>query len=276
MANTDCNGNGLTMSFSIAQQLQDQLQLALAGLELEEGNCPPISVELLPENQRFGYRSPIALALAARSSHSAANIAERLLAQRTFSDGKIVMAPSGWIEWHLRDEAIATWLQAHLDNPFAIHPQWCSSIDPNAPQVFTWQAARARCCALLRLACDRKDIICDPVSLAWHSPSPVPWLRNGILQLHHPAERQLIVSLLHIVDTLSIAPTRPSRNRVAQLTQRLSEDWMRCDRHCRIWGTILQENPTLAIGRLAVSSVAGQTLKCLLERGLNLHAPDEL
>ena len=264
------------MSFSIAQQLQNQLQLALLELELDWENRKLIPIELLQHSKGFGYRSPIALALAARSSYSATDIAERLLAQNVFSDGKIVIAPSGWIEWYLSDEAIATWLQTHLMYPFTIHPQWHSSIDPNAPQVFTWQASCARCCGLLRLACDRQEIVCDPVSFAWHSPSPVPWLHDGILQLHHSAERQLIASLLHIVDTLSVAPTRPSGNRVERLTQRLSEDWMKCDRHCRIWGTIMQEHPTLAIGRLAITSVVSQTLKCLLERGLSLHAPDEL
>lgn len=259
---------------SMKRSLQEALDraIALGGLSVEQ-----IPVELLPEGQPLGYQSPIALKLSTYSDRPPLDRAQQWLdllsVQENLSGFSLSLRSPGWIQFHYRDLTLAEQLQALLVTPFILAHQTCS-LDRHSPEVFTWQATYARCCSLLRLGQHQGLIHLEPSTFKIREPDPIPWLEGDRhFCLAHPSEQRLIRSLLHIEDILYDDPTPP---RLLSLTRTLSQDFLRFDQNCRIWGSTLKENRPLALSRLALVSLSRKTLKTLLEEGLSLIAPPEL
>ncbi|MBP0030716.1 DALR anticodon-binding domain-containing protein [Roseofilum reptotaenium CS-1145] len=277
------------MKKNLQKAIHQGIETSFVSLKREE-----IPVELLPEHQPLGYQSAIALKLSSYSGLTSLHLAKQLLEflslqENLFAFSLSVRSP-GWLQFHYCDLGLAEQLQAFLLTPFVLtapraameYPVESSTLcnttlfpktDPHSPEVFTWQAAHARCCALLRLAQHQGLMSLDESTLKIVEPDRIPWLDDGKFQLVHPSEQTLIRSLLHIWDTLNDDRASP---RLPSLTGKLSQDLLRFDRQCRIWGSTLKENRPLSLSRLALVAIARKTLKTLLEKGLNLIAPPEL
>jgi len=245
--------------------------IALGSLSIDQ-----IPVELLPAHQPLGYQSAIALKLSSHSDRSPLDLATQLLEslclQQDLSGFALSVRSPGWIQFHYGDRALAEQLQAFLLTRWIL-PNPTISLNPNSPEVFTWQATHARCCSLLRLAHHQGLIDLELSTLKILKPDRIPWLHNGQFQLVHPSEHTLIRSLLYIWDTLHDDPTA---SRLLSLTRTFSQDILRFEQNCRIWGSTLKENRQLSLSRLGLVAIAGKTLKTLLEKGLSLTAPPEL
>jgi len=249
------------------------IETSLPGLTLES-----IPVELLPEHQPLGYQSPIALQLSSRSHGTPSHLAQQLLhflsTQENLARFSLSLRSPGWIQFYYGDLALAEQLQALLVTPLTrVNPR--SSLDDrHSPEVFTWQIAHARCCALLRLGHNMGLISLEQPLLPRFTiiePDRIPWCDGD--RLSHPREQTLIRSLLHIWDTV---PDDPAPSHLIALTRTLSQDILKFDQNCRIWGSTLRETPQLALSRLGLVAIAAKTLHFLLEQGLSLSAPPEL
>ncbi|MDJ1168089.1 DALR anticodon-binding domain-containing protein [Roseofilum sp. BLCC_M154] len=256
------------------KSLQEAIHRAIALGSLSVDQIP---VELLPENQPLGYQSPIALKLSTYSDRPPLDRAQQWLdllsLQENLSGFSLSLRSPGWIQFHYRDLSLTEQLQTLLASPLKLPHHPCS-LDRHSPEVFTWQATHARCCALLRLGQNQGLIRLESSTFEILEPDPIPWLGGDRhFCLSHPSEHTLIRSLLYIWDSLNDDPT-PSR--FLSLTRTLSQEILRFDQNCRIWGSTLKENPSLALSRLALVSLSQKTLKSLLEQGLSLTAPPEL
>ncbi|MDJ1179124.1 hypothetical protein PJF56_09625 [Roseofilum sp. BLCC_M91] len=258
------------MKQSLQVAIHQGIEASFAGLSWEQ-----IPVELLPEHQPLGYQSAIALKLSAYSDRPPVDLAEELLeflsVQEHLSGFSLSLRSPGWIQFHYGDLALVKQLQALPLTPLTL-AHHTPFVDPHSPEVLTWQVAHARCCALLRLAEHGGLIALEPSTLKIVQPHPIPWLDGGYFQLVHPSEHTLIRSLLYIWDTLHDEPTA---SRLLSLTRTLSQDILRFEQNCRIWGSTLKENPPLSLSRLGLLAMGGKTLKTLLEQGLTLSAPPE-
>jgi arginyl-tRNA synthetase len=258
--------------------MKKSLQEAIHGaIALDHLSVEQIPVELLPEHQPLGYQSPIALKLCTYCDRSPLDLAQQWLdllsLQQNLSGFSLSLRSPGWIQFHYRDLKLAEQLQALLASPLKLPHHPCS-LDRHSPEVFTWQVTHARCCALLRLGQNQGLIDLDPSTFEILEPDPIPWLEGDRhFCLSHPGEHTLIRSLLHIWDSLNDDPTS---SRLLSLTRTLSQEILRFDQNCRIWGSTLKENPSLALSRLGLVSLSRKTLNTLLEQGLSLSAPPEL
>ncbi|MDJ1175677.1 hypothetical protein [Roseofilum capinflatum] len=245
--------------------------ISLGSLSIEQ-----IPVELLPAHQPLGYQSAIALKLSSHSDLSPLDLATKLLEslclQENISGFSLSVRSPGWIQFHYGDLKLAEQLQTLLASPLKLAHHPCS-LDRHSPEVFTWQVTHARCCALLRLGQNQGLIHLEPSTFRIREPDRIPWLHNGQFQLVHPSEHTLIRSLLYIWDTLHDDPTA---SRLLSLTRTFSQDILRFEQNCRIWGSTLKENRQLSLSRLGLVAIAGKTIKTLLEKGLSLTAPPEL
>lgn len=156
--------------------------------------------------------------------------------------------------------------------------------------------AHARCCSLLKLAEREKSIA---LAADWHI-DPANWLQYGredrqragsIGIFDHPVERQLIQSLMAVVDaiysdglssSLSMSTPNSSSNRSprgtpnwSKLTIDLAQSWLAFHRDCRIFGDIHIQNPHLAIARCGLTAIVRRYLQILLE-SLGVSAVEEL
>jgi hypothetical protein len=155
--------------------------------------------------------------------------------------------------------------------------------------------AHARCCSLLKLA-DRERII--SIGADWHIDPP-DWLLScredrqlaGLASIFDPpVERQLIQSLMAVVDAIYIyrssslpTPTANSGSHRcprgtpnwSKLTIDLAQSWLEFYRDCRIFGEIKLQNPHLAIARCGLTAIVRRYLQILLE-SLGVRAVEEL
>jgi hypothetical protein len=154
--------------------------------------------------------------------------------------------------------------------------------------------AHARCCSLLKLA-DRERTI--SIDADWHIDPP-DWLLScredrqlaGLASIFdRPVERQLIQSLMAVVDAIYIyqpSMPMPTANtgsprfprgtpNWSKLTIDLAQSWLDFDRDCRIFGDIQIQNPHLAIARCGLTAIVRRYLQMLLE-SLGVSAVEEL
>ncbi|MEQ9672736.1 DALR anticodon-binding domain-containing protein [Coleofasciculus sp. G2-EDA-02] len=108
------------------------------------------------------------------------------------------------------------------------------------------------------------------------SPNPIPWLqeagesdRESIhLRLTHPAEWDLIVQLLDLLDAMSASDSR----RWVKQGLTVSQAYEQFYKSCRIWGDVKNYNLPLAQARLGLIGVTQVVLRSLLEK-LGVSAP---
>ncbi|NER36185.1 MAG: hypothetical protein F6J93_19740 [Oscillatoria sp. SIO1A7] len=248
------------------------------------------------------YISGIALKLEKLWRQSPLEIATSLAPLIPVSpDFTLTVVPPGWIHLQFTDTGIANFLQYLAQNAYG---QWGEASgakflpqnigDPtNASSksdaknsklhsqnsavktkqslskgVFQIQYANARCCSLLRSACQEGLIV--PYQLA----RDISWLdERDQLRLTEPRELVLISRLMATLDALA---RRPERDKILKLAAALAEDFEKFYSACRILGKVKQENLDLARGRLGLVLGTQKLLRFLLEEGLALAAPEEL
>ncbi len=278
---------------SLRRLLQDYVFAALKDLAVSLTLTPEaIPLYRYQQSHQIVYRCAIAFQLANHSSSSATAIARQLrqqllglsfsLAEQPLIEFTLEVADKGWLDFSLGDRALALWLQ-HLPHllpadSFAEKSQLLSSQVLNP---FLSQYAHARCCSLLRLGHRERLIqLLDPTFSQpiwqWQSPNPIPWchkdLDNHCLQLVHSAESRLINQLLEVTEQLESSRTSHS----LKLATALSQAMLNCDRYCRIFGAIAQENPTLAQARLGLIALSQRLLQALLLSQLGIESLTDL
>jgi arginyl-tRNA synthetase len=250
------------------------------------------------------YRSAIALKLSSAWQQTPLDIAHQLTAALlTLSQESadaiginftVEVLPPGWIIFRLSDRALAIYLQ------------WCFKITPfpsvpenylneklqkkggagdrekqqqnqlNSDKIFPVQYIHARCCSLLRLA-DEQGLIQVLITIIF--PNPIPWVevaresdRESVhLRLTHPAEWELIVQLLDLLDVMSASDCQ----RWVKQGLAVSEAYEQFDKSCRIWGEVKIHDLPLAQARLGLIGVTQVVLRSLLEK-LGVSAPRAL
>jgi len=204
----------------------------------------------------------------------------------------------GWIQFHLSEPGLATWLQRLSQWPSQTH----GSENPHQSQnwqkiyatldatnnltnnLFLLEYTHARCCSLLRLG-DREQLISlSESSLSEHStdlqiinPNPIPWLsdRNQLRPIHL-TERTLISQLITTLDTLSTCKSEIVTKLMVKLATDLSQDLLIFYAANPIWSKIKTENLALAQARLGLILTTQIVLKLLLEKGLGILPPQEM
>ena len=258
------------------------------------------------DGRQILYISGIALKLEKIWRQSPLEIATSLASLIPLSpDFSVTVVPPGWIHLQLTDTGIANFLQGLAQNAYGqwgeasgakflpqniddttnasllhsskseaknskLHSQNSAiKTQQSLPKgVFQIQYANARCCSLLRSACQEGLIV--PSQLARN----ISWLdERDQLRLTEPREFVLISRLMATLDALA---RRPDRGKILKLAAALADDFQKFYSACRIWGEVKQENLDLACGRLGLVLGTQKLLRFLLEEGLGLVAPEEL
>ncbi|ERN41454.1 hypothetical protein KR51_00020280 [Rubidibacter lacunae KORDI 51-2] len=262
--------------------IQNCLQVQVATVELAPKR---ISLRRCRHDTSIIYRTAIAHVLAAQTGYPASEIARALTASvlsrpewpvdcyaSALPTAEIVCSPS--------DRAISTWLQRCLRAPVLVGvPVPSQSLDVTlaSPQaavdlprsIVATQYARDRCRSLLEMGARAGAIALKwdaAGNLHWQQPHPMPWLIVGSeparLNLHAPAERQLLGQLLDAIDALESAEFANWE----QLALTLGTAALNLHRYCRMWGDVELAHARIRLGCLAI---AYQLLNALLWR------PDE-
>lgn len=187
---------------------------------------------------------------------------------RTADDFTVQVIPPGWIHLHIREPAIASWLQRLACMP-PEPSNYLTSPPPlgNTSRLFAVQYAHARCCSLVRLA-DRDGTL---------TLEPIPWLNSKEqLRFCHPTERALIAALVEVLDDL-YCPS-PSRQMInwEKAALNLSQAFQNFYSCCRIWGEVKIENIHLAQARLGLVMATRSVLRLLLQNLFGICTPLEL
>lgn len=282
-------------------------------------DLPPEMIPLyrLPDDTAVLYRCAIALKLAPLWQLPVLDIAYQLTAsfltisQNTTGqiclDFSIEVLCSGWIEFRLSDQGLATLLQQliqithqeqrdeaakdthnrHKPGNLCVHGRLrgergvCVSPD----NFFPIQYAHARCCSLLSLAHTQgliklRDLDFNTGSWQLIEPNPIPWLNDDQgadigqirLRLVHPAEQHLIGHILDVQDVISDQGQLSG----VKLATALSIAFEKFYSSCRIWGEVKSQTPKLAQARLGLVVLTQALLRSLLEDHLGVSAPVEL
>ena len=108
------------------------------------------------------------------------------------------------------------------------------------------------------------------------SPQPLPWLSEAKICLNHPAELDLLLQLIAVLDDLYCPdPTRQPLNWL-KIALNLSQTFQVFYSQCRIWGDVKNQNLNLAQARLGLVAIAQSVFRILLVEVLNSFAPSEL
>lgn len=260
-------------------------------------DLPPemIPVYRLSDHTAVLYRSAIALKIAPLWQLSVSDIANQLVssfltinwdsADQICLDFSIEVLSSGWIDFRLNDQGLATWLQHRIyafAPPASPLPLLKSVTSDN---FFPLQYAHARCCSLLGLAhtqglIELTDLDFNTVNWQLVEPNPIPWLNDDEggdttqlrLRLVHPAEQRLIAQILDVQDVMS----EQSQRSAVKLATALSKAFEKFYSQCRIWGEVKSQTPKLAQARLGLVLLTQTLLRSLLEDYLAVPAPVEL
>jgi hypothetical protein len=221
------------------------------------------------------------------------------LVSRALEPFDIQATPSGYLEFRIKDWAIAHWL-TELTQPVASlfassTPHSLSNSDAGLIQglqhLFPVQHAHARCCSLLCLAYERGVIELSfvensPEQWQWEQPQPIPWLTTiQRLCTDHPAEQQLISQCLMVMDELSWQPhelcensqfSPPNSAQILTLAQNLSQAFQVMHQQCQIWGALQEEGRDRLTAHVALIFITQRLLYGLLHLGLRVAAPSEL
>jgi hypothetical protein len=148
--------------------------------------------------------------------------------------------------------------------------------------------AHARCCSLLKLAATAKIV---RLTTDWQISTP-NWLLDAAhienrlttesnCIFDHPAEQQLIQTLMAVLDTIygQISTGGSNGHRKSpnwtKLTIDLAQSWLEFDRHCHIFGGI-EQNSRRSIARCGLTAISRRYLQVLLENYLAVPAAEEL
>ncbi|MGD2183092.1 hypothetical protein [Lusitaniella coriacea] len=278
---------------SIKSQLQQQVSAAMLVLKQTQTSNETIRELIEPDRIRLYqignftavcYRCAIALGLARHYRLSAMEIAcqlrDAIAAQSVEFQFAVRVEASGWMEFHLRDRAIALW----LEQLFAQHQT--EQFDSGEKQeisanLFPIQYAHSRCCSLLRLANREGAILLDrPQEYSppwiWLDPISIPWLKGeDTLRFEQAVEWQPISRFLAIADAIA-SETKTSPTQWLKLATDLSNAILEFERSCRIFGDVRRKNPELAQVRLGLVAIAQFLLGWLLQQKLGIAAPVEL
>ncbi len=212
---------------------------------------------------------------------------------------------AGYIYFQIAADQIATWLNWIHDLPLAIDLSGASGAASDQAAAISSLApiniaiyAHARCCARLNLAQTEKLVT---IAANWQISTP-KWLpiqssyRQDRLTaastsiFAEPAERQLIYTLMAVLDRIydrssqlggvNQGETEKSTGRFdrqnssnwTKLTIDLAVSWLEFDRHCRIFGDLKRQNPSLAIARCGLTAISRRYLQVLLENYLGVKA----
>ena len=259
------------------------------------------------DGRQILYISGIALKLEKLWGQSPLEIATRLAPLIPVSpDFTVTVVPPGWIHLQFTDRGIANFLQSLGQNAYGQWGEASGAIgvlpenidDPtdasllhsskseaknsklnsqnsavktqqSLPKgIFQIQYANARCCSLLRSACQEGLIV--PYQLA----RDISWLdEQDQVRLK---ERRELVLISRLMATLDALDRRPERGKILKLAAALADDFQKFYSACRIWGEVKRENLDLARARLGLVLGTQKLLRFLLEEGLGLVAPEEL
>ena len=258
-----------------------------------------ISEENIPlykgrDNNRVLYISGVALQLSKSQNHPSMDVANAIvshLSAKCIKYFNIQIVSPGWIHLELSHQLLATWLQnlvfggvgewecegATSSTPAS--PTFLSGPLPLSSSQFTAQYAHARCCTLLRLACEEGLIQLrqpEPGTAFWTITecNPIPWLNCDHMRDQHPATRCLIAELIQVVD-LEYSDSRDER-KWEKAALNLSEAFQNFWSECRIWGDVKMTDPELAQARLGLVLATQSVLRFLLEDKLGIFALQEL
>lgn len=281
---------------------------------LWQSECPIVTAETIPlhkskhrskDGRKILYISGIALKLEKLWCQSPLEIATSLAPLIPVSpDFTVTVVAPGWIHLQFTDTGIANFLQSlgqnaygqwgeasgakgvlpeNIDDPTdtsllhsskseaknsKLNSQNSAAKTQQSKSVFQIQYANARCCSLLRSACQEGLIV--PYQLA----RDISWLdEQDQLRLK---ERRELVLISRLMATLDALDRRPERGKILKLAAALADDFQKFYSACRIWGEVKQENLDLARARLGLVLGTHKLLRCLLEEGLGLVAPEEL
>lgn len=318
VAKNTCNYRSLRVSLldnyaAIKLLLQQQLSIAitlmacnacdLSGMGIAPDDVPRatdlpperVPVYRLSDHTAVLYRSAIAFKIAPLWQLPVRDIANQLVASflrsnwdstdQIYLDFSLEVLASGWIDFRLNDQGLATWLQhrtyafAPPDSPLPL----LKSVSPD--NFFPLQYAHARCCSLLGLAhtqglIELRDLNFNTVNWQLVEPNPIPWLNDNEggatgqvrLRLVHPAEQRLIAQILDVQDVMS----KQSQRSAVKLATALSKAFEKFYSSCRIWGEVKSQTPKLAQARLGLVLLTQALLRSLLEDYLGVPAPAEL
>ncbi len=205
---------------------------------------------------------------------------------------------AGYLYFQLTPAAIERWLD-DLDRlpplDLAVPPPHPHDPGRSGSRLAIAIYAHARCCSLLKLA-EREKVI--SIAADWHI-DPANWLQYGredrqragsIGIFDHPVERQLIQSLMAVVDaiyiyqpiSLPLMRANSGSHRCprgtpnwSKLTIDLAQSWLAFHRDCRMFGDIQIQNPHLAMARCGLTAIVRRYLQILLE-SLGVSVVEEL
>jgi arginyl-tRNA synthetase len=98
----------------------------------------------------------------------------------------------------------------------------------------------------------------------------------GKLLFIEPEERTLLLSLLTVPASLQAAAEERAPHKVIRLAEAIANDFHKFYDRCRILGSVMAENPSLAIARLSLVAATRQVLYNLLEGVLLISAPTSM
>ena len=235
----------------------------------------------------LGYDCPLGLFLAASCQLSLPEIIDRLcllfqlnnLSDRSSLELYLEIAATGWLNFYLDSQSLATWLEQSL---LSIQTDAISTstikLGSTPSNLFQVQYIHARCYSLLSLG-ERENLILlkgDRQSTGWQieQPSSISWLdAEDNLWLSEPAEYDLLRQLLTVTDAQSECSDRPSWSKIALDLSRATAIFQT---ECRFLGEVKVRSPSKAIARLGLIALAQYWLEKILLEKLNLAAPKTL
>ncbi|MDF5719290.1 MAG: DALR anticodon-binding domain-containing protein [Rhizonema sp. PD37] len=283
----------ISKNTAIKQLVFSHLWIAIS-IYFRTNHIEGISKENIPlykgrDNNRVLYISGVALQLSKSQNRPSIHVANAIvshLSAKCIKYFNIQIVSPGWIHLELSDQLLATWLQnlvfkevGEWESSRHASPNPLSGAIPQANSQFTAQYAHARCCTLLRLACQERLIKLsqpEPGTAFWTTTgcNQIPWLNCDQMRDHHPASRRLIAELIQVVD-LEYSDSRDER-KWEKAALNLSEAFQNFWSECRIWGDVKTTNPELAQARLGLVLATQSVLRFLLEDKLGIFALQEL
>lgn len=256
---------------SLQQTLEQRLLLALSPTGLQFCSLTFYRSQL--DQNRFYYRSPLALQLARGNLARAQAIAHTLLTHiLDFNStpsplsARVYLTPQGFLDYYFDSSSLAFWLEQlpRILIPYLNNYQLQNSLNLSEKNIFYLQYIYHRCSSLLQLG-ERENILSlscstlDPSLWIIVSPAPIPWLKSCNLWLDHPAQRQLIAQIIATIDSLAIP--QPSPVIFQKVFLDLANSLENFERYCRIFGEIRAKSPLLAQTRLGLLALVQILLK---------------
>ncbi len=260
------------------------------------------SIRQIPTSQ-YQYVSTIAHQLAAKSALTPLEICQNLDLSISALAGLGRSADlkldcwynkGSYIYFQLTPKSIEIWLNYIQDLPLgqlvtatSIPPGSIlqgSGLSANDLAIY----AHARCCSLLKLAATAKIV---RLTTDWQISTP-NWLlddayvKNRLTTesnciFEHPAEQQLIQTLMAVLDTIygQISAGGSNGHRKSpnwtKLTIELAQSWLEFDRYCHIFSRI-EQNSRRSMARCGLTAISRRYLQVLLENYLAVPAAEEL